>query len=202
MIKPKISKDFLLNFIGFFLIFLFVLRLFSLFIGENIIHFFWLCNHAPLIIGLAILFRKSFLLTAEVSFLFVGFLSWVLDYLFKLFFNAHLFGTTAYLFPITNFFFFSITTTVHFLTFPLALIALFLIKKPEPKAWKGALIHAIILIPFSVYFGEKYNLNCFLKPCINLFPDIIFYPLLFLFSYFVLIVIPTNIFLTKLIKKD
>lgn len=201
MANSHFSRDFILNFIGILLIVLFFLRVFALLRGESLVNFFWLCNHAPLIMGLAILFRSSFLLSAEISLLFFGFLNWTGDYLFKMFFGINLFGATEYLFPISDLFFFSVTTSVHFLTIPLGIIALFLLKKPEPNAWKGSLIHGILLIPFVLYFGEEYNLNCFLAPCVNWFPNFNFYPVIFFLGYFALIVIPINFLIYSLVKK-
>jgi len=197
----KISKNNLIDFIGVLLIFLFVLRFISLLRGETIIHIFWLCNHVPLIMGIAILLRSSFWLTAEISFLFFGFLGWIIDYLSKMFFGIHILGTTSYLFPITDPVFFYATATAHILTIPLALIAYFLIKKQEPSAWKGALIHAIVLIPFLIYFGEHYNLNCFLKPCVDWVTNFTLYPLAIFAVYFLVLVIPINYILVKISKK-
>lgn len=202
MFKLKLSRDSLLNFLGYFLIFLFLLRLFSLFRGEDFIAIFWLCNHVPLVMGIAILLRKSFLLTGEISLLFFGFFNWVTDYVFKLLFDFHLFGATEYLFPIEDIIFFSITTSVHFLTIPLGLIALFLIGKSEPKAWKASFVHALLLVPFVFYFGREYNLNCFFEPCINWFPETFFYPLIFFLGYIFIVVIPITFILSKIVRTN
>lgn len=195
------NKDALLNIIGILLILFFVIRVIFLIKNGTLEHIFWLCNHAPLIFGIAILFRSSFWITAEISFVFAGVLIWVIDYLSKIFFSVHIFGSTSYLFPIANYGFFYVTSLIHLFSLPLAIWALFLIKKKEPFAWKGALIHAVVLIPFVVYFREAYNLNCFLEPCISWIPNFYFYPIIAFIGYFILFVIPINWILVKLGRK-
>ena len=136
MIKIK-NKDVLLNIIGVLLILFFVIRTIFLIKDGSFQDIFWLCNHAPLIFGIAILFRSSFWITAEISFVFIGVLVWVIDYFSKIIFDFHIFGSTAYLFLITNQGFFYVTSLIHLFSLPLAIWALLLIKKKEPSAWKG-----------------------------------------------------------------
>ena len=200
MIKFK-NKNVLLNAIGVLLILFFIIRAIFLIRDGSAENLFWLCNHAPLILGIAILFRSSFWITAEISFVFAGVFIWVIDYLSKIIFDFHIFGSTAYLFPIADYGFFYVTSLIHLLSLPLAIWALFLIKTKEPSAWKGALIHAIVLIPFVVYFREEYNLNCFLEPCISWIPCFYFYPVLAFIGYFILFVIPINLILVKFLDK-
>jgi hypothetical protein len=155
-----------------------------------------------LITGIAILFRSSFWLLAEISFISAGVLIWVTDFFSKIIFDIHIFGSTDYLFPIVDKWSFIATSIVHLLSLPLAIFAFFLINKKEKAAWKGAMIHAAFLIPFIIYFGEFYNLNCLLKSCVSWIPNFSLYPIIFLVGYFVLIVIPINILFNKLIKRS
>ena len=194
------NKNTLLNAIGILLIVFFIIRTIFLINEGSFADIFWLCNHAPLVLGIAILFRSGFWITAEISFVFAGVFIWVADYFSKILFNIHVFGSTDYLFPITNQGFFYVTSLVHLFSLPLAIWALFLINKKEASAWKGAIIHAIILIPFTVYFRE-YNLNCFLEPCISWIPSFYLYPLVAFVGYFILFVIPVNKILVKLLKE-
>jgi len=197
----KLNKNILLNTIAIILIIFFILRTTYLLQEEILVHIFWLCNHAMLIMAIAILFRNSFWLLAEISIASVGVIIWILDLISKLLFNFHIFGSTAYLFPIVSEGFFFVTSMVHLLSIPLGIWALFLIGKKSPSAWKGSLIHAIILFPFILYFKD-YNLNCFLKPCISQIPNFTLYPLIFILIYFILFVIPINKGLNKLLKKS
>ena len=195
------NKNTLLNLMGVLLIIFFVIRVIFLVRDGSLENIFWLCNHAPLILGIAILFRSSFWITAEISFVFAGVFVWVADYLSKIIFDFHIFGSTDYLFPIIDQWFFYVTSLIHLFSLPLAVWALFLIKKKHPFAWKGALIHAVVLIPFVIYFKEKYNLNCFLEPCISWIPCFYLYPLVAFIGYFILFVIPVNKILVKLLNK-
>ena len=198
----RITKECVLNAIGVLLILLASLRIYSMLMHGTLVDFFWLCNHAPLLIGLAILFRSFFWLTAEISLLAVGSLNWSLDFLSKLFFDKYFLGSTDYIFtaisPES-----AISILLHLGVLPLAVLGFFLIQKPKEKkvnAWKGSLLHVLILVPFVLYFGEAHNLNCFLKPCISWMPDFSLYPVLFSVAYFVLFVIPVNWVLVKLGK--
>ena len=201
MLRTNSNKNLLLNLIGILLILFFIIRLIFLIKDGEIISIFWLCNHAMLIMGIAILIRSSFWLAAEISFAFVGVLVWITDYFSKILFNIHLFGSTDYLFPIVNKGFFLTTSMVHLFSLPLGILAFFLISTKQKHAWKGAILHVILLIPPAIYFGEYYNLNCLLKPCISWLSCCTFYPILFPIAYIIVFIIPTNYFLNKLLSK-
>lgn len=196
----KITKDQILNTIGILIITLSLLRIYVLITDTTPIHIFWLCNHIPLIIGISILFRSSFFLIAETSLLLIGSLNWSLDFLSKLLFDKYLLGSTSYIFTA-----FSANSGVsilsHLSILPLAIIAIFLIGKPEPKAWQLALFHMTILIPASFYFGKFYNLNCLLEPCISWLQDFALYTPFIFIIYFAIFVIPVNMLFTKLLTK-
>jgi hypothetical protein len=183
----KKKKNFILNAIGILLILFFVFRFICLVRDDMLVDVLWLCNHTPLILGTAILFRNSFWITAEISFLFFGVIGWVIDYLSKVIFDFHLLGSTDYLFPITNLEFFYVTSAVHLLTLPLAVFALMLIRKPEPSAWKGAVFHGAVLFPFVYLAGEENNINCLFEPCTGFISDFSFYPAASILGYFILV---------------
>lgn len=195
----KITKNTILNTIGILIIILSLLRIYTI-INSTPIHIFWLCNHIPLIIGISILARNSFLLAAETSLLFAGSLNWSLDFLSKLIFDQYLLGSTSYIFAAI-----STDSTISILShlgiLPLALLAIFLIKKPKPKAWHGSLVHMLILAPIPFYFGKFYNLNCLLEPCASWLPNFPIYPPIFFATYLVLFVIPTSLLLAKMLTK-
>ncbi len=158
-----IKKNYLLNFIGIFLIVLGVVRVFQLiFFGEPI-HIIWLCNHLLIFMGIFILVGSSFWLIALFSFLFVGQFFWIIGFLLYVVFGIALPGSSAYLIYDSQFINI-LSLLVHFLTLPLAFLAIFIMGKKEKFAWLGGLVFAIVLIPFVLYFGSQYNLNCFYEP--------------------------------------
>jgi len=196
----RVKKDLLLNIIGWFLILLGGIRIFQLvFFGEPV-HLFWLCNHVIIFMGIAILFRSSFWLIAEFCFLFIGEFIWVIGLLIYISFGIIIPGNSAYLLYDAKFINL-ISILVHVLTLPLGLWAIFLLGKKKKFAWVGGLIHAIILIPFVLYFGANYNLDCFYKPCFSIIPNISIYSLLVIPVYFILIVIPLNYLVNWILEK-
>ena len=196
----KPTKNQILNIIGILIIIFSLARIYALFNYSTPIHLFWLCNHIPLIIGIAILFRNPFILAAEISLLLFGSLNWSLDFLSKLIFDKYLLGSTSYIFVAMSADS-GISILSHLSILPLALLALFLIRKPKPTAWKGSIIHMTALIPASLYFGKFYNLNCFMKPCISWLPNFTAYPIIFFITYLTIFVIPTSLILAKLLSK-
>jgi hypothetical protein len=187
----KFNKEVVLNIIGIFLIALSIVHLIQTIFFVDPVHFFWMCNHVILFIGIAILFRNSFWLMAEFLILFLGQFVWIINFFFKIFGNA--FVVISYRIDV-------IPAIVHLVTLPLALVAILLLNKKEKFAWKGSLLHAVILMPFIFYFGSYYNLNCFFNPCVNWIPDISSYPIFIFLIYFAFI-IALNYFLNWIIDK-
>lgn len=194
-------KNSILNLLGWFLIILGMVRIFQLiFFGEPI-HIFWLCNHVILIMGVAILFRSSFWLIAEFSFLFLGQVVWVVGVLIYVFFGIMIPGSSTYL--LYDFSFLNlISLAVHFLTLPVGAFAIYLIGRREKFAWAGGLIHALVLVPFALYFGRDYNLNCIYESCVSFIPYFELYSLFLIPLYFAFIVLPTNYVINYLLGKN
>lgn len=188
----KVNKNFVLNLIGIFLIVLGIVHLIQTIFFVDAVHFFWMCNHVLVFIGIAILFRNSFWLMAEFLLLFLGQFIWIINYIFKLFNSA--FVVVSYRIEV-------IPAIVHLVTLPLGLVGILLLKKKEKSAWKGSLLHALILMPFVLYFGSYYNLNCLYKPCVTWIPDISLYPILIFLVYFAFIIL-LNYFLNWIIGKS
>ncbi len=188
------NKERLLNVLGFLLIFssIFVIYFMS---KENPVYVFWLSNHVPLIIGIAILTRNSFLLAAEMSLLFIGELGWVLDFISKLLFGFYIFGSTEYMFnpayPATLYW----ASMEHLIILPAGILALFLLKKAEKNAWVLSLAHGTIILIISFLFGSAYNLNCAYKSCITWLPTFDFYSAVWPIIYFTVFVVPINFLL-------
>jgi hypothetical protein len=196
----NINKNPLLNFIGVFLVVLGLVRVFQLLFFGVPVHIFWLCNHVLIFMGVAILFRNSFLLIGEFSFLFVGQFVWIISFLSYFVFGVSVPGSSVYLIY-DSAFVNLISVLVHFLTLPLGLWAIILFGKKEKFAWVSGLIHVLILLPFVIYFGSKYNLNCFFEPCVSVIPNVSIYSFLLIPLYFVLFVIPINFLVNWIIKK-
>ena len=176
----KINKNLTLNTLGSILIISSLIRIIIISIYDTPIHLLWLSNHLPLFLGISILFRNSFWVLAELSLIFIGEMMWSIDYISKLFFNEYLVGSTEYMFigGINKLLYASSLT--HLIVVPIGLLAFFMMKKKVNYAWTGAMLHTAILTPFILYFGEKYNINCFIESCISWIPTIKLFPLIYL----------------------
>ena len=195
------KKKFILNFIGIFLIVLGLVRIFQLLFFGVPVHVFWFCNHILVFMGVAILFRSSFWSIAEFQLLFFGEFFWVISFLLYWVFGIAIPGSSAYLLY-DEVFINLISILIHLLTLPLGLIAIFLLKKPGKHSWKGSLLHFGFLVPFIIYFGAEYNLNCVLRPCFDFVPNFLLYPLFIFLVYLFFTVIPINYLLNYLIKRS
>lgn len=188
----NLNKNFALNSIGIFLIVLGIVHLLQTIFTVEPIHVFWLCNHVLLFMGIAILFRSSFWLTAEFLVLFLGQFVWIINFIFKIFNSP---------FVVIDYRITFIPIIVHLLTLPLGFIAIMLLKKKEKFAWKGSLLHMIVLFPFVLYFGSYYNLNCLFRPCVNWIPNISIYSTFVFLVYFAFIIL-LNFILNRWIIKE
>jgi len=196
----RVKKDFLLNFIGTFLIIFGLIRVFQLLFFGVPVHVFWLCNHVIIFMGIAILMRKPFLLIGEFCFLFLGQFVWIVAVILYGLFGVIVPGNSAYLIYDGGFINL-ISVLVHLLTLPLGFWAIILIGKKEKFAWLAGLAHALILLPVLLYFGSNYNLNCFISPCLSFIPSIPFYSILIIPFYFLFFVIPLNYFINWIIGR-
>jgi hypothetical protein len=182
----KFGKNLILNIIGVFFV---VLGLITIvyFLFTKPVNIFWFCNHAVLFMGIAILFRKSFLLFAEFLLLFFGQFIWILMYLAYVIFGFITPGALIYLDYGVGFFDI-VALIVHLFTIPFGFVAILILGKKEKFAWSGSFVHALMLIPFIFYFGEEFNVNCFLRSCIDWIPNVFLYPIWIFVFYFGVIV--------------
>ncbi len=188
----KIKRGIWLNIIGIFLVVLGIIHLYQTIFTVEPIHGFWLCNHVIFFIGIAILFRKSFWLRAEFLVLFLGQFIWIINFIFKIFGSG---------FVVVDYAIGFVPAVVHLLTLPLGFIAIILLKKKEKSAWKGSLLHMLVLLPIVLYFGSYYNLNCLLKPCVTWLPNILIYPFGIFLVYFGFIIL-LNYFIDEIVLKN
>ncbi|MEK6885727.1 MAG: hypothetical protein AABX17_02065 [Nanoarchaeota archaeon] len=193
------ERNKILNLIGIFLISLALLRLFFLYQVDAIFQFFWLCNHVPLILGTAILFRANKLLIAEFCIGFFGMFVYVMDYIIYLLWgisytgNFQFFGSALPL---------AVSLAMHVLTMPLAFLAIWIINKKEINAWTYSLIHILFLLPIVLYLGPAANVNCLFKSCISFMPTNEFYSLILILAYFSLLILPLNLLFNELLGKN
>lgn len=187
------DKNKWLNIIGIFFIILGLVSISRIFWGvwQNV---FWWCDHAVLIMGIAVLLRNKFWLTAELNIALIPQFLWSLDFFSKLIFDKFIFGFTAYMFD--GGVIFKLLSYQHLFVFILAFIALFLLGKPPKFAWLGSLAHGTILFISGLLIPLEYNINCVHKNCLGFQTP---YPFLFWFFCFFVMVFLTNYLLYKFI---
>ena len=194
------NKNFILNTIAWTLIISSLISLYYMYTEGSIVDVFWLSNHIGFVLGIAILARSTFWITAELCLGFIGEIGWTLDFLIKKIFNTYLFGSTAYLFAPTfpkTLYWASMT---HLIIIPIAILALYLIRKPEPTAWKGALFHGTFLIITGLTIAPQYNINCIQASCVTWIPTFPGYVLIWSAIYFAIIFL-LNQLIVKYIQK-
>ncbi|MCR4327038.1 MAG: hypothetical protein NUV46_00470 [Nanoarchaeota archaeon] len=195
----KFNHETFLNFSGWFLILFSVLNIsFKIYygFGDEVL---WLCNNAPIIIGVGILFRNQKIVLGIFSLLFVGSLGWNFDAFSFLVFGETFFGADGS-FLGRNLTLQVLTILNHSSTFLLSFISIFLINKKEKFAWVYGLIYGLILAGFSFLFPEK-NYNCILESCVDLIPTFKFYTLVYIGFYLGIFMIPFNWIINKFMKK-
>ena len=197
----EINKNRVLNFIGVFFILVFIFHMVNKFIFYELYEFFWLCNHVPLVVGIAILFRKQSIIIGEFCLLGVASLLWDIDLISYFVKGESLLSNVGYL--LHNELIYSLSIGLIHLSFiPLTLVAIFLIGKKAPRGWIYGAIHGIILIPFAFLFEDKANLNCILSPCLEAIPNFSLYPVVFILGYIFVIIFPLNKLLDLFLKKN
>lgn len=167
---PKTKKERILNFLGILFLTAGIIRLIILILTANLIHFFWFSNHVLLLLGIGVLMRNRFLVTAELCIALVPETLWTLDFLSKILFNKYLFGVTQYVFE-QGLNLLTISTLQHLLIVPLGIIALWFLGVSN-DAWKYSFIHASLLWIAGFLTGKEYNINCVFKNCIAYFENL------------------------------
>lgn len=183
------KKDRILNILGIYMLLIFVYNLINMFFVGEQFEIFWLCNHVPLIVGLAILFRSQRVLIAEVSLLFLASLSWTIDIIFLFTTGMSLIADIRFLLD-QNIFYQISTVLIHTTFIPVSLWAIFLIRKKIKiqKTMIIFLIHWVILI-FVAYLYKSYNFNCILNSCLNFIPNFKLHFLLAILVYSMLMIL-------------
>lgn len=195
------QKSLFLNILGVLLILIGIFRLWQIiYIANDFPRYFWFCNFAPLILGVGILIRNSFILIGEFSVLFVGQIWWTFDFLSFIFTGRFLVGSSEYI--IYESLISQIASaSVHILVIPISLVAIFLIGKENKNAWKFSFILFSFLLPIVLYYGEEINLNFLFYHGLSFLPEISFYPLIIPFLYIFLVVFPLSLLINWLLRK-
>ena len=190
------KKDVVLNIIGVIFLILGIISFSRIFIlGAVWQNVFWWCDHAGIIVGLAILFRNSFWLTAELNIAIIPQILWSMDFLSKTFFDKFIFGFTAYMFE--GHWALKFLSYQHLFMFILAIVALFMMGKANKKAWIGSIIHGVIIFITGLLIPASYNINCAHRSCLGF--EAHPYPLVW-WALFLAIVFVTNFILVKCTK--
>jgi hypothetical protein len=146
---------------------------------------FWFCNHAMIITGIAILKKNNYLLTAMLNWSLLPVSAWIIDFLSRLLFGIHPLGITEYMF--FGNWWARLLSLQHLITVPLMLYALWLVGRPDKKAWAGTTIHGIILWMISYFLiTPDYNVNCVHQACTTILQTLPAYQLLWPIIAFVM----------------
>jgi hypothetical protein len=185
------SRRIILNSIGIFFLITGVFQFIVPRLSGNYVHFAWFSSHVIILLGVAILLRSRFLLTAELCIALIPETLWSIDFLWKLFLNKYFIGITQYMFE-QKFNFVILINLEHLLIVPLGLVALRYLCM-DKNGWRGSLIHVLVLLVVGFIAGPTYNINCVFKSCIPIFENLGNYTILWP------IIVFTMIFLSSII---
>ncbi len=154
-----------IRFLGWFFLVLGIISVFWHVVVQDWRYAVWFCNHAMIIVGIAVLNRNRFWLTAMLNWALVPVSLWVIDFVGKLVFGVYIFKITEYMFvePWWRHF----LGFQHLFTIPLMLYALYLLGKPMKNAWVGTAFHGAVLWIISYFLiTPDYNINCAHTSCV------------------------------------
>lgn len=157
------KKRNLLNFIGIFFLVTGILQYVVPVSEGNYAHFIWFSGHVIILLGVSILLRNRFIVTAELCIALIPETFWSIDFLGKVFFDKYILGVTNYMFE-QKFNFAILLNMQHLLIVPFGLIALWYMHM-DKNGWKGSLIHVSSLWVLGFAAGQSYNINCVFRSC-------------------------------------
>ncbi|MFH1248738.1 MAG: hypothetical protein V1660_01145 [archaeon] len=189
-----------LNFLGILFLITGILQFIVPWLDGNYTHFIWFSSHVIILLGVGILLRSRFLLTAELCIALIPETLWSIDFLGKLFSNKYFIGITQYMFE-GKFDFVALVNLEHLLIIPLGLVAVWYLGR-DKNGWKGSLIHVLVLWVIGLIAGPIYNINCIFKSCTLLFGNLSSYMILWPIIVFSMICLSNVILeLFSLMKK-
>ncbi len=186
ILESKKARN-LLNFIGVFFLITGILQYIIPVSEGNYAHFIWFSGHVTILLGVSILLRNRFVVTAELCIALIPETFWSIDFLGKVFFNKYILGVTQYIFE-QKFNLVTLLNLQHLLIVPLGLVALWYIRM-DKNGWKGSLVHMSALWVLGFAAGQSYNINCVFRSCMpsleNLSSYMVLWPVMVLTMIFI-----------------
>ena len=179
-IKKMDYKEVFFDLVGYLMISIFLFTAIIFYFTGHLKELLWFSNHAPLIIGLALLYRNKFWLTVEVILGFVPELVWIIDFIYSLIYSVPFFGVISYLSLQSPMHY--IISLQHLMVIPLAVICLWKMGIHK-DAFSGAFAQIAVLWAASYLVGFSSNTNCVFKACL----PILMYPAYFMFYPFLIV---------------
>jgi uncharacterized integral membrane protein len=150
---------------GIFLLLLQFLLIYANFKATRFDVFFWFCNHTPLILGMAFLFRKKDFIKGLINVGFIAQFLWTLDFLSRLLTGNYIFKVTQYIFEEQLGAYILIPIGIHMLSINLALFLSYK-RKPKLKTLLYSLVYIILLFAITLtYTLPERNVNCIQEIC-------------------------------------
>lgn len=157
------AKDVFIDLIGFLMLMLFVVQAGLLYLSNELRYLWWFSNHAPLIIGLALIFRSSVWLTAEVAIGIIPEAIWITDFVYHALTGSFLTGVTSYLAQLQSVQY--VVALQHLVVIPFALACLWILGSEN-----GIMIsfsHGVVLWLSGYILSPELNINCSHKACVS-----------------------------------
>jgi len=179
------KKEIILNVIGSFFLLMGIAAVLNAIYLKDYYGILWFCYAGLILIGISILKRNSYLLTAQLNILAIPLILWTIDFIYTLFNGQSIFGVVDYFF-IRGPLFAKIISLQHLFTIPLSFYALYLIKIKREDTWKLSFAEIVVVYIITVILTpEANNINCVYGPCINFVPR--FYTLFWFVSSFLMV---------------
>ncbi|MEK6913215.1 MAG: hypothetical protein AABW47_00910 [Nanoarchaeota archaeon] len=204
--KERFKNIILYSIVGIFLFMLLCATIFY-FQFELYIGLLWLCYTAITLMVIGIIFKKPNLILSQVMIIMIPDLFWIVDFFGILITGNSILGITTYFFD-NNFLLKKNLTLQHIFTFPLAVLALSIIKiKPNNKILLISLGEMGIFFLISLFLlPPAYGINCLPIPttCTSFeFSNFIPYPIIWLGATFSFIIISYfSLISLTFLKKD
>lgn len=126
----------------------------------------WFSYFAFFLIGVGLLTKNSYLISSQLTIIFIPYLFWNIDFFHMLFTHSTLWG-------ITDYFFASRPTLVqlislqHLFTIPVSLFAIYILKLRRKDFWKFSAIQVtIFFFLVRLFSSPERNVNCVFENCI------------------------------------
>ncbi len=156
------AKEIFIDLVGFLMLLLFVIQAGLLYLSNELRYLWWFSNHAPLIIGLALIFRSSVWLTAEVAIGIIPEMIWITDFVYNALTGSFLTGVTSYLAQLQPVQY--VVALQHLIVIPFALACLWILG--SENGIMMAFSHGVVLWLSGYILSQELNINCSHMPCV------------------------------------